>query len=447
MKKLLSFLIALSLCSGMAGCSSGSSSSSSQSAEPVKPAEGSVLTVYYLSDTPAAAQIVSGYKAAYRDVVLEATEFSNAEQMDVQIATETGSGKGPDVILFPKTTTLDTAKMSIGGTFMDLGPMLAQDEKYYAEDYYPILEAGKIDGRQTLMPLRFQCLYLLTSTEKKDATRLELSENYTMSELMQAMAKNAASCGDDASAMQILYPQTEGGLLYDNLRLTGVPIVDLKEETISVPDEAFREYADYTQMSYYQFEKSADILQAYSRDFVGAFSRLTAMMSNASLPYNLRYYQSIFQDGLGESMCVLFLPNYQDSNTLTADISLYAAVSQSTDQPQLAYEFVRFAMDAPVGDITDDLSINRVAVQKLLDDLSQHPGNQLNIGPKNVSIPAMSPELRTNCEEALNRISSGSIRNHAIESIFTNTMKDYIAGQAAFDVSYTNFKNQMGLYL
>lgn len=406
-----------------------------------------VLDVYYLASDPAATSIVKGYLSKDPNVKLNAVAFQSVEEMDLRISTESSSGKGADVVLFSSVTTLDTAKMAINNAFLDLAPYLSADESFDAANYYPVLNAGKVGEKQVLMPLRFQVQHLLTSEEKLAASGISLNEGYSASDLMNALAANAASCNEDQSAMQCLFSGTPSGILYDALRLSNVQIADMSGKTLSVSEDTFREYAEYAKMAYRQFMKSAQILKLYSRDFVGGVSKLTTMLSKDPLPYQMRYYDAMFGQALEEKLQVLAFPNYGEPNALTADVSLYAAALQSADQPQAAYDFIRYAMDAAAGEITNDLPVSRKAVSALLDDLCANSGKNINIGSMTVKVPVMSESLRKSCEGILTRITSGNIQNSAIASIFAESMQSYIMGQATFEECYKTFQNRINLYL
>lgn len=409
--------------------------------------EAQVLDVYYLAGDPAAAFIARGYRSGTSNLIINAVAFQSVEEMDLRISAESGSGKGADVVLFSSTTTLDTAKMAANHAFLDLAPYLSADNSFDADNYYCVLDAGKVGEQQAMMPLRFQLQYFLTSEEKLAAGGISLKEGYSASELMNGLASNAATCNEDQSAIQCWFRGTPGGILYDALRLTNVQIADVSGKTLTVTEDTFREYAEYAQMAYGQFMKSAQILKLYSRDFIGGVSKLTTMLSKDSVPYQMRDYSAMFDQGLEERMEVLTLPNCGEPNALTADVTLYAAVLQSADQPQAAYDFIRYAMDTGVGEVTNDLPVSRKAVSALLDELCANSGKNMNIGSMNVKIPAMSEELRGSCENILGRITSGNIRNSAIASIIDESMQNYLMGKATFEEACKVFQNRMNLYL
>lgn len=403
------------------------------------------LTVYYLGSDSASMQILSGFSLLYKDIELTLKSFSSIEQMDTVIAAEQATEA--DVILFPNTTSLDVTKTAFSGNFTDMNPYLTADETFQPENYYTVLDAGTAGGEQIYMPLRFKCRYFLTTKEKQEAGGPKLSESYTVSDLFHAFETSAASIGDDKCTFVNEGSFISEDYLYDTLRLTGIELLDLDKEEILISDELAKEYAGYAKLIYQELEKAYVIIAPYKRDFAGALSRSSALITDSHLPINLRYYDSLFRTVLEEQVSLLTYPNYDNPDGLTADITLYAAISQNSEQKDAAYRLVRYAMDSPMGQTSEGLSINRQLIADLLEELCTYGGKYVNTGSMNVQVTQMNPEMRAVCENALDRIEKGSIRNNVIGSVFEETMSDYIKNEVSFEECYSEFKNKMELYL
>ena len=127
MRKLLCLIVSLCLLAALGGCTGDTPEESTlQTTESTAPEEPRELDIYYLRETISTARsVVQKYALSHPNVSVNATAFSSIEEMDLQIASEISAGKGPDVILFPDTTTLDTAKMAQNGAFLDLSEMMA----------------------------------------------------------------------------------------------------------------------------------------------------------------------------------------------------------------------------------------------------------------------------------------------------------------------------------
>lgn len=455
MKKFISITLLLSWCLMLFSACGPKQAEETEPSEPVTTEstdseETATLDIYYLADDACSHYIVNSFDFFTDGITINATEFASIEEMDTRIATEVNANQGPDVIVFPKSTTLDTTKMAINGAFLDLSEFLENDETYDPKNYYSVLDAGNIGGKQLMMPLRFGIPYYRTAQERLTAAGMDLPENFTASQLMAAFQTHAASLGEDFGAFMYGIEGIDdsfGAMLYDTLRLTDVEIADLQGQTLSITDEVFREYAEYARFMYSESMKTGGILRKHGTDFTDGWTHVTALYMNAQFPVNLQHFEALFRVGLEETVRMLHMPNYADPTSLTADISVYAVVLENTDDPQTAYKFLRYAMDGIFGENEHSLPISRNQMAAHLDQRCWNRGASITIPNGIVSVPAMSAELRQLCEQTFDRITSGSIRSGVIDDIFTEAMEPYIVGEAEFDECYTKFKNQMNLYL
>jgi len=452
MKKFISITLLLSWCLMLFSGCGPKQAEETEPSEPVTtestgPDDTATLDIYYLADDACSHYIVNSFDYFWDDVTVNATAFASVEEMDARIATEVNANQGPDVIVFPNTTTLDTTKMAMNGAFLDLSEMLADDKFYDPENYYSVLDAGYIGGKQLMMPLQFALPFFCTTQERMAAMGMELPENYTASQLMSAFQTAAPNLSDDYGAL-VYYDagMTGGGIIYDPLRFSGIEIADLQEQMLTVSEDLFREYAEYAKFAFVENQKSIGLYQKYGNTFTGGVAHTAAIYYCRQFPVGLRDGEALYKEGVNETQELLTLPNYEDPTALTAEVTVYAAVLQSTDDPQTAYRFIRYGMDSILSDPYINLPISCSQVSAHLDNLSWNRGSTYYPNTK-VSVPPMTAEQRQLCEQTLDSITSGSIRNSALDEIFTSSMDPYIQGEAEFEECYAIFKNQMNLYL
>jgi len=450
MKRFIAMTALLLLCVALlAACTPGQTNDTTdpgdhtgESADRMEPV---TLDVYYFADDVRSHYIVNSFRS--ENITVNATAFSSREEMDTRIAAEISGNKGPDVILFPYHTSLDTMKMAMNDAFLDLSDMLANDETFDANNYYRVLDAGNIGGKQLLMPLSFCFPYFYTTQERMTAMGMELPEEYTASQLMSAYQTAAAGLSEDFSSMSPGFTFPEGMLIYDPLRLTNIEIIDLQEQALTISEDVLREYADFAKLMKSERLKTIGLLEKLGTDEAGGLTHVYSIYNYNQFPLNLRYYEEIYSKGLNETIQILHLPNYDDPASLTADISLYAAVLKSTNNKEAAFQFVRHAMDSLIGDLRTDLPVSRSAVAAHLDKLCASIGKTVKLLTGRVSVPVMSDALRQQCEQTFDSITSGNICNSALDNIFAETMSAYINGEAEFEECYTKFQNQVSLYL
>ena len=105
LKKMSFILAAAILCASAAGCTG-----TSQKVE-IKEPEGELSVYYVTSKSPAVRQMLDSFKTDNPNIKLNVEGFFTAEEMDNRLATELTSGKGPDVMVFDTSTSMDLTKM------------------------------------------------------------------------------------------------------------------------------------------------------------------------------------------------------------------------------------------------------------------------------------------------------------------------------------------------
>lgn len=460
MKKWMTVLLALCLAVGIAGCrikgpaetmkapvTETTKAPESETTAAPEREDGTGLTVYYLSEEVSTARnIVNAYISNNPGVIVEAVAFESVAEMDQQITQELEKGKGPDVILFPDATTVDTAKLALNGRLLDLAPMLEEDGTFQREAYYPVLDAGVIGGGQYLMPLRMKIMHMMT-TRERFVNRLALTQDYTVRELMEALLKDAGQCGPEENAAHTTH--NFNAYLYDLLRLTGAEILDPDRLSQTLSEEILREYAVFARGAYSQCLNAAKQSQEYGFDNMAeALRRNTVILSDQSFPVWLRSYGAVYSTVMEEEIQMLVYPGYENREELTADISLYAVVLNTTDKPWEAYGFIRAAMDNSFSNINEQLPVSREGADRLVTLLGMSAGKTFFADAnKVVSVGRMTPEHQEGCRAVLERITAGSIPNAKVEKIFYDTMMPYITGEAGYDACCRELRDELALYL
>lgn len=445
MKKGIAVLCSLLLFTSLTACGGGNSVPHSDPAS----AGAADLTVYYTPGNPDVQAMVTRFQRDNPALTVEALAFEDAASLDSRLSDESEEGSGPDVVLFSDAAALDTQQMAAAGDFADLAPLLAGDASYSPEDYFPLLDAGRIGERQFFLPLRFRIHYLISSREKLESEGLSLPSPYSMPQLMERMEAAAENNPNDTSGLQILSQWTPGGLLYDVLRLSGILVLDWEGQRVDLSQKECLLYAAYARSCVEQVRKSEELLKPYQHDFIGAFSKLTFFMTKSQLAYTARQYDAIFAQGLEQEMCLLPYTSF-DGSGIVGDVTLYAAILERSSHRELAYDFLRSAMDSPMSaadPLSGDFSVSRPQVSALLDALAAGNGKSMSIGAKRVLIPALSPQRREEIQAILDQVQSGSIRNAALEKILARSMQPYLEETGDFSACYAEMTQQLEAHL
>ena len=349
-----------------------------------------------------------------------------------------------DVILIPGSTQINPA-VSVNHCGIDSMDSLILDI-IRDTDYYPVLDAGRIDGHQYYLPLRFQLPYMLTTKTQLDGCNISLDLQVTMKERMQIINKSALDDNNDKNAVIVAQSSSDiGSALYDTLRFSGEWDNFPTGKEAPVDETVLTDYAQYIMTVWEQTQKAAQEIPGAQFCHPYPLSnndRICLIQGQGSIPEIYEIYNTICQER-GEVSTFLNIPHYYNNERITADITLYAAIVHTQDM-YAVQEFLCHAFTTPEGQGTQQgLSVCRTAVQCYLDRLEQQSEKSYNDGIANVKIAGLSASVRKVCEGFLNLIAEGSIRNAYWERVFSHAMGKFHNGEADFETCLEDLKERL----
>ena len=361
------------------------------------------LHVAYMETDLASLQIVESFVS--EDIELVPVILSEEAFDNYLLYTENPA----DIILIPHTTEVNTAAYALQKRVYKLDEIIPKIlEK---TEYYPILDAGKIDGFQYFLPLRFQLPYLLTTKSNLDIFALSSFERSDMKTRMmqiQDLIENK-----EAGKGLILTPIESdiGAALYYALRLSGVWKSDPASPGAPITEELLYEYGQYIYALWketkYTQKQQQRTHAAYPYPLISS-EKFPLVLGEGCLPDVFR----VFDSRNSNHPILLGHPQYSTANSLTADITLYAAIQTSGDNVAHIQEFLHHAFTTPEGQgMQEGLSACRAAVATYMDRLANQPAQVFADGPCYQTVQNLSKSVRGACEAILNQITSGSIRN------------------------------------
>ena len=195
-------------------------------------------------------------------------------------------------------------------------------------------------------------------------------------------------------------PETDiGNTLYDALRFSGVWSADPTQKDIPVSEDVLSEYARYVKAP---------------------------------------------QDTVSPELLGAPCPQYGSDDAITADITLYAAINPRAEKKDKYLEFLRHALTTPEGQGEGQgLSVCRTAAQKYLKTHKWRAKWIKAVCPDAVQASKMPDAAKTAWETALEKVSSGSIRNAYWARIFSAAMDGYTKGDMAFEECLEALKGRL----
>ena len=299
-------------------------------------------------------QWVRTFETTHRnvDVVIES---AMAEE---RLQTELMAGKGPDVILSPTTTTMQILNhtMEVGsipisdvnlamqnGIFYDISAFYDTDEELNKDALEPaVMEAGVLDGKRFVLPLRYNLLVAYVDMDRFEKTGLsteifEKDITYFWDALTEYgdpyLASSALIRSQDRSELNLI-----GELIdYDNqeVLLTQEVLVDYLQS-----EQNFLITRGENEVSFY-----ALLHEYYVPGMDAAFADngwMNVMRPKTMFVGGLDFaiHNAVIAESQGIDLGMY--PLRSTDCSVTADITFYGAVTRGSENPELAYEFLRY---------------------------------------------------------------------------------------------------------
>lgn len=292
-----------------------------------------------------------------------------------QLRTDILAGNGPDIYLLPTGNTIyrngfqgkqmeyeieplfaDVQMAMINGLFSDIGPYYDADEALHTEALNTaVMDAGVVDGRRYVLPIRYNMPVLLANPEA-----ISVGEDVCLEELAELaletgdeMLAAALQLPDDLSAFgrvfdydagQVLLTQAELAryfTLYQQLQaVTPATIRAMGEETY---ETIYRDYPENSRRTQEEWLETYPYKDNYYCE-VPYFTSLRTYWRTAGFPVytgdlvDLLHTVAVDRYLEVQSVCQ---PLRTARGTVTAQVTYFGAVGAGCEDPALAYEFLR----------------------------------------------------------------------------------------------------------
>ena len=299
-------------------------------------------------------QWVRVFEATHRnvDVVIES---AMAEE---RLQTELMAGKGPDVILSPTTTTFyilnsqnevgsipisDVNLAMQNGIFYDISAFYDADEELNKDALEPaVMDAGVVDGKRFVLPLRYNLLVAYVDMDRFEKTGLgteifEKDITYFWDSLTEYGNPYLASSA-------VIRSQFDS-----ELNLIG-ELIDYDNQEVLLTQDVLVDYLQSKQNFLITRGETEVSLQAllheyYAPGMDAAFANsgwMNVMNPKTMLVggVDLAIHNAVIAESQGINLGMY--PLRSTDGSVTADITFYGAVTRGSENPELAYEFLRY---------------------------------------------------------------------------------------------------------
>lgn len=447
MKKRISMLLALlMICMLFSGCSPARDGD--RNAGDAANAEGG-LTIYALDSELWWKTAAENFEKQNDDVAVHVELFQTAEELEMRLNTELPAGGGPDLILYcPFTSDIDMQRMAYSGRFLALDEYFAADETFNADNYYaPVWEYGVFDGTRYVVSCGFTMPGIIATEQRlAEGNYAQLSGyEYTMKDLLACIMEEAGRLSGSTS--DFAYYVLADNLSYSNyLSYSGLLEIDYAGRTLQLDKENIHELTDAYRVLYNELVRANEISQkaASVQDVIASGTFFAYTFDPANLMLSAA---TVMERDLNFTAKTFMLPRYERAGEYIAQSALEMAVNKNSENPELAYRFIRSVMDGPSiktaeqgANSTYFYAINRGVCEGYIEKVPDLMGAK---APGKTAYTHIEPAI----SHALENMSGCRSMSRDVNQIIVENMMPYINGEDHFDTCYDNMLAKLQLYL
>lgn len=448
MKKSISlFLALLMVCALLSGCSP-SHQDRNRDASNAANTEGG-LTIYALDSELWWKTAAENFEKHNDDVTVHIELFQTAEELEMRLNTELPAGGGPDLILYcPFTSNIDMQRMAYSGRFLALDDYFSADETFNADNYYaPVWEYGVFDGARYVVSCGFTMPGIIATQERLAEGGYTLLDGYeyTMKDMLACIVDETERLS--GSAGDFAYYVLTDNLSYSSyLSYSDLLEIDYAGKTLHLDKENIRELTDAYHVMYNELVRASEISQKSARvqDVISSGTFCAYAFDPANMMLTIA---TIMERDLNFTARAFMLPRYEKAGEYIAQSALEMAVNKNSNNPELAYRFIRSVMDGPSLKTAEQgansnyfYSINRGVCEGYIEQVPDLMGAK---APGKTAYTHISPAI----SHALENMSGCRSISSDVNQIIVENIMPYINGKDDFDSCYDNMLAKLQLYL
>lgn len=273
---------------------------------------------------------------------LTADQEERSNRID-QLQTEMMAGQGPDIFILPcddgfgfnETRLIENVeKGMVTGLFADLSQLYDQDETLEKDLLLEkVMDAGMMDGKRYILPLRYQYPIILTLEDELQAAGLEISELSQNSETFLSTVLSQKKSAWHVSGANVFAANLIN--VFPSLCDYSTGEVSLDEETVVAT------LSQYMELLSSLDQKSIEADGGVWPNFLSADRPLSTLFLSDDLFFYLDIAYAQYQD-------LVAVPFAAQDGSIVANVSYYGAVSANCAAVEEAYEFLKLFLSREV---------------------------------------------------------------------------------------------------
>lgn len=428
---IVSALVGLLVLGGLTGCAR---------TEAVN-AENGELSIYYLAEDQNVKSYITSFTNKFPEITVSERSFEDSAQMDEVVANELNAGKGPDVIIFSIKNSLDVLRLAKSGAFACLDESVKADEELLPQNYLQgALDAGKMDGKQYIMPLTFR-LPVVFYDEVPDLG-LQGKPIITFDQLASALDTNLTRFAKDENHGAVVYTSFFVPLMAAD---DAIVLTD-NNRKVEYDDARLEQMLSVMQKMNGQVDKISSIIAKYGGKDIDVVGRFALDLDNpADLVHRTWLMNNYYANSQAEDFHVSAISQGEDGE-VSAVLNSYGAVTKNADSK--AYDFLRIAMDTSLVSnknaayslpLRRDALWMQIGLHKTATSTFQSKDGPVNMG-------GLPNALEEDLKAILNGVTKVKIFNTRVSDILIDSFYPYLEETKPYEDCLKDFKQKMELY-
>jgi len=399
--------------------------------------EDGKLIIYYVENHAYYGTALGEFYSRYQDIYdIQVVPFETEETMNTQLQTEIAAGMGPDVVLTTADSDLDIYKMVQSGNLEPLDTYLEEDQTFHEEDFYmPVIEGGKLQGAQYIMPFSF-CLDVMYMCEEEPGQYVseEPADFDGMLKLLDDVQKHV---DEEKVSVNYFYQNMLGGIYVHFLVNSGMEFVT--EDGFASPElEQITPMMEYLQNNRDEYMNKQNLDISKRKRLFDIYECFT--MNNNYV--SGRLYAKAEMPEEGENYILTEIPWKNVNGKPQPMITDYGFVMGNSDCKDGAFALLRYFT------ISDSvyMSVNRDRIKERFDYARV---NYMDIGRRIDGSPiegvSITKEQKDAALATLDTMDTAIVANMGYYKIIGDYMKECLNEKAVWDV--TELESRVERYL
>lgn len=407
----------------------------------VKADENSSLTLYMSEEQEhyIYAKALEEFRQTWPEVELNVITYSMDEMMadPVRMKTELMAGGGPDLLLFNSWGTDDVYKLLAAGVFAPLDAFMTPENGWEEASYVmPVVEGGRFDGTQYVIPLNYDLRLGIASREGLEEIGFDLGAcTDTVSVLKEIAALYDADYSDRILA--------DGAQLMSFPQHLGDSFLNYEDGEIGVDQAVLQEACTaYCRM----YEEELDNIFGEFR-YYGYGKDILERRAYVAVPIAMEGYLSAAAAIAAQDTPVI-LPFCTSGGKLLAEVRLYAGIRANSENKQNAWNMLRLflqeEMQSTLASYTSYIPVQRAALEAAIEE---NLSEVMEGGREMLEIGEPGAEFLEEYKKMLTEPDGSIFLSDLTAQKFFSAMEPFYAGDADYEECLAEFEEYVKIYL